>query len=72
MKIMAKNATSLLIITTDRSVCLYLNQDTHFLLNAANSLGSRMFSCGSQLLCLKQNGQEQSNLAVTDKEAQKG
>lgn len=50
---MAKNATSLLIVTTDRSVCLHLNQDTHFLLNAANSLGSRMFSCGSQLLCLK-------------------
>lgn len=25
-----------------------------FLLNAASSLGSRMFSCGSQLLCLKE------------------
>lgn len=25
------------------------------MLKAANSLGSRMFSCGSQLLCLKRN-----------------
>lgn len=27
--------------------------NTHFLLKAASSRGSRMFSCGSQLLCLK-------------------
>lgn len=33
---------------------------THFLLKAASSRGSRMFSCGSQLLCLKETETQSS------------